>query len=47
MGFELVSIGPGGRGFEPSFAWGVGNTPIKNCPGVLPGGGGMVGLGID
>ena len=38
---------PGGWGFELSFCPGVGNSPIQEFLGVLPGGGAMVRLGID
>ena len=44
-GFSSFLYGPGGGGVELFFARGVGNLPIKKCPGVLPGG--MVRLGID
>ena len=46
MGGDLARFyRPGGWGFEQFFARGVGNSPIKKMPGVLPGG--MVRLEID
>ena len=42
VGFYPVFIGPGGGGFEPFFARGVGNSPIKK---IVKGGGGGGGGG--
>ena len=42
----LVFIGPDVGVLNSFFAREMGNSPIKNCQGILPKGG-MVSLGID